>query len=330
MLREVNLAVDDGDLVVVVGPSGCGKSTCLRIATGLETPDAGVVRVGERDVTRTRPADRELGMVFQVPALLPHLDVQENVGFGLRVRRTPRVQMKERVASALALVGIEHLASRKPSGLSGGEGQLVALARAIVREPKAFLLDEPLSSLDAQVRLEMRRRIRDVQRVTGTAMLYVTHDQVEAMTLADRLAVLHDGVIVQEGTPAEVFDRPANRFVASFIGSPRMNLLAASLVGDQLVAGPFTVGVRRAADLSGDVEIGVRPEHVELTTGDDAEVRIVEVAGSEAFVSLEIDEIELTVRVPVRSAPSVGSRVGVRTLPSVFHVFADGVRVGPE
>lgn len=335
VLRGLNLAVDDDSLTVVVGPSGCGKTTSLRIAAGLEAPTSGVVRLSGTDVTRTRPADRNIGMVFQVPALLPYLSVEDNVGFGLRVRHIRGATARAKVAEALELVGIPDLAKRRPAGLSGGEAQLVALARATVREPDVFLLDEPLSSLDALVRAAMRSQVRQVQRATGRAMLYVTHDQVEAMTLADRLAVLRDGVISQYGTPSEIYEQPADTFVARFIGSPSMTILPATRDADGLVAGPFSVPLM-SLEPGGDdaeLEVGVRPEHVEVVAhrgGGTAagNVDVVETLGSEAILTVRCSGVSVLARVPASLRSKAGDQVGIVSTPSVWHVFRDGIRVG--
>ena len=295
-LDGVDLEARDGELLVVVGPSGCGKSTLLRCIAGLEAVDDGVVRIGDRDVTQIRPAARNVSMVFQSYALFPHLTVRENVAFGLVVREEPKAEVRARVAEASQLVGVEALLERRPYELSGGERQRVALARALVRRPDAYLLDEPLSNLDAGTRVEMRTELRRLHREVGATMLHVTHDQVEALTLGDRIAVMDAGRVRQIGTPDELYFRPRDRFVAAFLGTPAMNFLSA---GDA----PAFLSVPEGAVL------GVRPEHVRLVpNGVPARVEIVEVVGSDAFVHLDRG---LVSKVPASGRPAEGAQVGL-------------------
>jgi ABC-type sugar transport system ATPase subunit len=261
-LRGLDLEVADGEFLVLVGPSGSGKSTALRTAAGLEEVTEGSIHIGDRDVTNMRPAQRNVSMVFQSYALFPHLSVEENIGFGLRARGVRPGPAKVKVLAAAQLVGCENLLERKPSQLSGGERQRVALARALVREPDVHLLDEPLSNLDAQLRVHTRAELKRLHQRVGATMVYVTHDQVEALTLGDRVAVLNEGVLQQLGAPDDVYRRPANRFVARFIGSPAMNLFPAERVDGSLRAGPFLFEAR--PDLPERVEVGVRPEHVQV------------------------------------------------------------------
>ena len=228
-LRGIDLEAAAGELLAVLGPSGSGKSTLLRVTAGLEPVTAGGVSIGGRDVTRVSPGRRNVAMVFQTYALFPHLDVAENIGFGLEAREVPRRERRGRIIEAARVVGCSDLLDRRPAELSGGERQRVALARALVRDPDVFLLDEPLSNLDAQLRAQMRTELKELQRRVGATMVYVTHDQVEALTLGDRLAVLRAGSLHQVGTPDEVFERPADRFVAGFVGTPAMNFLPARL-----------------------------------------------------------------------------------------------------
>ncbi|HYI91486.1 MAG TPA: sn-glycerol-3-phosphate ABC transporter ATP-binding protein UgpC, partial [Beijerinckiaceae bacterium] len=224
-VRGVSLDVDDGSFCVLVGPSGCGKSTLLRMIAGLETITAGDIRIGERIVNEIEPSERDIAMVFQNYALYPHMNVYDNMAYGLRNRGTPKPEIDARVREAARILGIEQLLARKPRELSGGQRQRVAMGRAIVRKPHVFLFDEPLSNLDAKLRVQMRIEIKRLQRALGVTAVYVTHDQIEAMTLSDKLVVMNDGVIEQVGTPADVYRRPATRFVATFIGSPPMNIL---------------------------------------------------------------------------------------------------------
>jgi ABC-type sugar transport system ATPase subunit len=274
-LDGVDLEAIDGELLVVVGPSGCGKSTLLRCIAGLEAVDDGVIQIGDRDVTRIRPAARNVAMVFQSYALFPHLTVRENIAFGLFVREEPKAEVRTRVAEASELVGVGALLDRRPFELSGGERQRVALARALVRRPDAYLLDEPLSNLDAGTRVQMRTELRRLHREVGATMLHVTHDQVEAMTLGDRIAVMDAGRVRQVGTPDELYSRPRDRFVAAFLGTPAMNFL-------------LPEAARLFFPVPQGIVVGVRPEHVRVVpNGVLARVEIVEVAGSDAFVHVD-------------------------------------------
>jgi ABC-type sugar transport system ATPase subunit len=295
-LDGVDLQAADGELLVVVGPSGCGKSTLLRCIAGLEAVDEGVIRIGDRDVTDVRPAARNVSMVFQSYALFPHLTVWENIAFGLVVREEPKKEVRARVAEASELVGVEGLLERRPYELSGGERQRVALARALVRRPDAYLLDEPLSNLDAGTRVQMRTEIRRLHREVGATMVHVTHDQVEALTLGDRIAVLDAGRVHQVGTPDEVYTQPRDRFVAGFLGTPAMNFLTPE-------------AARTFHPIPEGTVLGVRPEHVHL--GKDevrARVEVVEVAGSDAFVHLDRG---LVSKVAAEQRPREGGEVGV-------------------
>jgi ABC-type sugar transport system ATPase subunit len=296
-LDGVDLEAQEGELLVVVGPSGCGKSTLLRCIAGLETVDAGTIRIRDRDVTNIRPAARDVSMVFQSYALFPHLTVWENIGFGLVVREEPKREVRARVEEAAALVGVTELLERRPYQLSGGERQRVALARALVRRPDAFLLDEPLSNLDAGMRVQMRTELRRLHREVGATMVHVTHDQVEAMTLGDRIAVMHKGRVRQVGTPDEVYRDPRDRFVAAFLGTPAMNFLEAE-------------AARAFVAVPDGAELGVRPEHVRLGADGGGATRadIVEVAGSEAYVHLENG---LVARVPADARPEEGAEVRI-------------------
>jgi multiple sugar transport system ATP-binding protein len=261
-LDDVNLRIEDGQFAVLVGPSGCGKTTLLRIIAGLEKATSGIVRIGDQDVTRLPPGDRDVAMVFQNYALYPHMTVAENLRFGLEVRKMSRKEIDRRTLEAAEMLGISEYLGRKPRQLSGGQRQRVAMGRAIVRRPLAFLMDEPLSNLDAQLRVSMRAELARLRTQMPTTTVYVTHDQVEAMTLGDQVTVLRDGVIQQSGSPEELFEQPANVFVATFIGSPSMNMVQGSVTGDQVHAGELSITLPRAiaAGMEGrDVIMGIRP-----------------------------------------------------------------------
>jgi ABC-type sugar transport system ATPase subunit len=299
---------------VLVGPSGSGKSTALRVAAGLESPTAGRVLLADRDVTALAPGLRDVAMVFQSYALFPHLTVAENIGFGLRARRVPRDEARRRVLEAAAAVSCAALLERRPRELSGGERQRVALARALVREPVAFLLDEPLSNLDAQLRVEMRAELKRLHQRLGATMLYVTHDQVEALTLGSRVAVLGDGRLQQVGTPLDVYRRPANRFVATFVGTPAMNIWP--VVDGR--AGPFPLDV---GSPDGRLDAGIRPEHVALGGEIPARVDVVEEAGSETVVYLLSDGHQVVARVGAETRVEHGDTVGLAFRREHVHLF---------
>jgi multiple sugar transport system ATP-binding protein len=325
-LRGLDLAVRDGEFMVLVGPSGCGKTTALRAAAGLEDVTGGLIHIGDRDVTVVAPSERNVSMVFQSYALFPHLSVEENIGFGLAVRKVPRREARNRVRAAADLVGCGALLDRKPHQLSGGERQRVALARALVREPDVYLLDEPLSNLDAQLRVNMRAELRLLHQRVGATMVYVTHDQIEALTMGDRVAVLREGVIQQVGPPDEIYRRPVNRFVAGFVGSPAMNFLPAHADGTRMTAGPFVLPLPRAGLPSNGstLEVGIRPEHLAVSAeapGVPAMVELVEVAGSETFLHLRTPEAGMVARVGATVRPRVGSEVWLSAPPELVYVF---------
>jgi multiple sugar transport system ATP-binding protein len=340
----LDLAIGDGEFLVLVGPSGCGKSTSLRMLAGLEDVDKGAIRIGERDVTHLPPKDRDIAMVFQNYALYPHMSVADNMGFALKIAGTPKEEIKTRVAEAAKLLDLEQYLERKPKALSGGQRQRVAMGRAIVRHPQVFLMDEPLSNLDAKLRVQTRTQIAALQRRLGTTTVYVTHDQVEAMTMGDRVAVLKDGLLQQVGTPRELYDHPDNVFVAGFIGSPAMNLVDAPLVdGGAEVRGskvPLTrevVDAAAAKDLK-HVTIGFRPEDLTVTTdttGIPVEVLIVEELGADAYVYGQVqahngDSRQIVARTDGRRPPAKGDTVHVTVNEGHAHVFAPdtGERLG--
>jgi len=336
VIPELDLRIETHALAVLVGPSGCGKSTTLRMVAGLEEPTAGRILIGGRDVTDVAPADRDIAMVFQSYALYPHMSVFENMAFGLRIKHVDEAEIRTRVHAVAESLGLTPYLERRPKALSGGQRQRVAIGRAVVRQPKVFLFDEPLSNLDAKLRGEMRREIARIhQRSTATA-LYVTHDQIEAMTLADMIVVLKDGVVQQIGTPVDIYERPANRFVAGFFGTPTMNFLAADLaqMGDRQAARgpgfeiplPLAPALRPARAAVDRVVVGIRPERLSLDKrGDDVplagEVALREVLGAEVVLHLESEAGPLTVRTDAGSAPRPGDTVQVWFDPRSVHLF---------
>ena len=342
--RDLSLEAADGELLVLVGPSGSGKSTVLRLMAGLERVSDGVIRIGDRDVTDLPPQQRDIAMVFQNYALYPHMTVRDNLAFGLNIRKQPRDMINERVSAVAASLGLEPLLDRKPAQLSGGQRQRVALGRAIVREPLAFLFDEPLSNLDAQLRVETRVELSRLHRKLGATMVYVTHDQSEALTLGDRIAVLKEGVLQQVATPMELYDKPANKFVAGFIGSPAMNFFKGELVrtgagGMCTFRGTdLTIRVPCQAGVDGTVFLGVRPQHLEITDANAsnegalrAEVGVVEPMGNEQIVYVTLPGGERAVAVaPVQPRITAGENVTIRVRPEGLHVFdaMSGARIG--
>jgi multiple sugar transport system ATP-binding protein len=295
---DVTLSVQPGEFVVLVGPSGCGKSTLLRMIAGLEVVTAGTVRIGDRDVTTVAPPDRDIAMVFQNYALYPHKSVRDNLAFGLRQRRTPKDEIERRVGAMASLLGLEELLARRPAQLSGGQRQRVAMGRALVREPAAFLLDEPLSNLDAKLRTTMRAELARLHERLAVTTVYVTHDQIEAMTLGQRVAVLRDGVVQQFDAPQELFRRPVNLFVAAFIGSPPMNLVGARVNGDRVVFAGHALPLPLPGQVpAGEVVLGLRPGAFELDGPRvdpelprmEVEAEVVEELGDEAVVTFRVD-----------------------------------------
>jgi multiple sugar transport system ATP-binding protein len=332
-LARLDLDVDDGTFLVLLGPSGCGKTTALRILAGLEMPTAGRILLGDRDVTRLQPRDRDVAMVFQSYALYPHMSVEENIGYPLRIRGRTKAERARAVRDAAELLEIGHLLGRRPRELSGGQRQRVALARAIVRDPACFLMDEPLSNLDAKLRASMRGELKRLQNRLGATTLYVTHDQAEATTMADRVAVLRDGVLQQLGTPDQIYDRPVNRFVATFIGSPPLSVVPGRLDPDRrsfAVDGGALLPL--PDDLFGDaaehgvVELGARPEDLRLVSpnGDGTiggEVYVVEPTGAETLVEVMVGETVVSVRAPRGWDAAIGSPVGVAVDPRAACFF---------
>ncbi len=338
VLHGIDLTLAEGEMLVIVGASGCGKSTLLRLVAGLERPTAGRVVIDGRDVTNVDPSERDIAMVFQNYALYPHMSVFDNMAYGLRIRGLSRDDIRQRVDEAAGLLGLGELLARKPRQLSGGQRQRVAMGRAIVRHPKLFLFDEPLSNLDAKLRLAMRAEIRRLQRRLGVTSLYVTHDQVEAMTLGDRLLVLHQGRPSQLATPMEVFERPADTYVAGFIGAPTMNFLPAELACGgteaRLEAGPllpFADGRREGADGS-KLTIGIRPEHLIPGDGLDLLIDLIEPLGSETLVHGHLTNGEEQSLVVKLTGPALGGdRLSVTPQIGHVHVFdqASGRRIDP-
>ncbi|MGH3096648.1 MAG: ABC transporter ATP-binding protein [Streptosporangiales bacterium] len=330
----LDLEVSDGEFMVLVGPSGCGKSTSLRMLAGLEGVDQGTIYIGERDVTNLPPKDRDIAMVFQNYALYPHMTVADNIGFHLKIKRTPKAEIKERVLEAAKLLGLEDFLERKPARLSGGQRQRVAMGRAIVREPQVFLMDEPLSNLDAKLRVATRAQIASLQRRLGVTTIYVTHDQVEAMTMGDRVAVLKDGMLQQADTPLQLYENPSNVFVAGFIGSPAMNLITGPVTEAGVDLGDgYTVSLtpdQRGALTSGHAVVGARPEALAIVSEGDgikATIELVEELGSDAYAycSAAVPQAEeaqqVIVRCDPRNTPQKGSTIRLQIRPDSVHIF---------
>ena len=322
VIEDLNLEVRDRELMVLVGPSGCGKSTALRMIAGLEEVSDGTIAIGERVVNNLAPKERDIAMVFQNYALYPHMSVRENLEFGLRMRKVPRDEMKKRVDDAAAILGISHLLERKPKELSGGQRQRVAVGRAIVRQPAVFLFDEPLSNLDAKLRVQMRAEITRLQQTLGTTSVYVTHDQVEAMTMGSRIAVMREGKIQQLGTPLEVYDKPANVFVAQFIGTPPMNLFRGTVANGALRTSSFSLPLPFAVEEGRNVIAGVRPEH--LGSGDasiPATIDMVEPIGHESIVYGTAGDEKFVAIFEPHEAPRAGERIDIRVQTKSVHLF---------
>jgi multiple sugar transport system ATP-binding protein len=335
VLHGVDLTIGDGEFVVLVGPSGCGKSTLLRMIAGLEGISGGEIAIGGEVVNDVPPRGRDIAMVFQDYALYPHKSVFDNMAFGLKMRGTPRAEAETLVHEAADILQIRHLLERKPGQLSGGQRQRVAMGRAIVRRPKVFLFDEPLSNLDAQLRAEMRVEIKKLHLRFGTTIVYVTHDQIEAMTLADRIAIMRDGHLQQYGTPDEVYNHPANRFVATFIGAPPMNMAPAaigpdggsiSLAGGAALAAPAAIRDRIKAHAGREIVLGLRPEHVTLGAGEglahaEGTIELVEPLGAETQATVRVGEATFTGRFSPDARLSFGDRVTLGLALDRAHLF---------
>ncbi len=327
----IDLEIHDGEFMVLVGPSGCGKSTTLRMLAGLEEVNDGAIYIGDREVTHMPPKDRDIAMVFQNYALYPHMSVADNMGFALKMAKVPSDERRKRVEDAAELLGLMDFLERKPKALSGGQRQRVAMGRAIVREPQVFCMDEPLSNLDAKMRVQTRTDIAKLQSDLGVTTVYVTHDQVEAMTMGDRVAVMKLGELMQVDTPLNLYDRPTNLFVAGFIGSPQMNLMEATAADGKAKIGEYAVPVDPAAasKMQGRITVGVRPEAWRLVTKEEGglpvDVTVVEELGADGFVygtsGVEGTPHDIIIRVSARDSVKKGETLFVTTDPKNVHVF---------
>ncbi|MEY4994006.1 MAG: hypothetical protein RIS82_1128 [Actinomycetota bacterium] len=329
-VNKLNLEIADGEFLVLVGPSGCGKSTSLRMLAGLEEVNDGAIRIGDRDVTHTPPKDRDIAMVFQNYALYPHMTVAENMGFALKIAGVAKEERAARVLEAAKLLDLEQYLSRKPKALSGGQRQRVAMGRAIVRKPQVFLMDEPLSNLDAKLRVQTRTQIASLQRRLGVTTVYVTHDQVEAMTMGDRVAVMKDGLLQQVATPQELYDRPANVFVAGFIGSPAMNLIQLPIVDGGVQFGTAVLPVEAsvlAKTSAKSITVGIRPENMSVSKdkGVAVEVDVVEELGADGYLyghtTIDGAKADVTARVDGRVHPHAGDNVYLIPEGGIVHLF---------
>ena len=317
VIDNFSIAIKDGEFLVLVGPSGCGKSTLLRIIAGLEEADSGDVFIGDRLVNNIHPKDRDIAMVFQNYALYPHMNVFDNLAFGLKLRKVDKSEITERVEEAAKILEIEDLLARKPKELSGGQRQRVALGRSIVRDPKVFLFDEPLSNLDAKLRVQMRTEIKKLHKRLKTTMVYVTHDQVEAMTMGDRIIVLKDGIVQQVGSPVEVYHNPINMFVAGFIGAPAMNFITGDIKNAQLVCDSFSIDLSELSEINKHegqkVIFGIRPEDIHLdTNGFSLPLLVMEPLGNETLLHLEGKHTAILAKVRSTDATELGDNVNIR------------------
>ncbi len=326
---KLNLEIADGEFLVLVGPSGCGKSTSLRMLAGLEEVNNGQILIGDRDVTDVPPKDRDIAMVFQNYALYPHMTVAENMGFALKIAGVAKEERAERVLEAAKLLDLEPYLARKPKALSGGQRQRVAMGRAIVRKPQVFLMDEPLSNLDAKLRVQTRTQIASLQRRLGVTTVYVTHDQVEAMTMGDRVAVLKDGILQQVDTPRNLYERPANVFVAGFIGSPAMNLLQLKIVDGGVQFGTYVLPIDKAIlskTKAKHVTVGIRPEDLVVAKeGLELDVDVIEELGADGFLYghsvFDGENHDLVIRVESNSHPYKGDKIHLKPQGGISHVF---------
>jgi sn-glycerol 3-phosphate transport system ATP-binding protein len=324
VIHGVNAEIADGEFIVIVGPSGCGKSTLLRMVAGLEEITGGEVSIGGRVVNRLEPAERDIAMVFQNYALYPHMSVYENMAYGLKIAKVPKAEIEVRVQKAAKILELGHLLARKPRELSGGQRQRVAMGRAIVRQPQVFLFDEPLSNLDAKLRAQTRLEIQKLHRELGVTSLFVTHDQVEAMTLGQRLIVMNAGRIEQIGTPEVVYGQPASTFVAGFIGSPPMNLLPGQADGSRFTVGGTTLALPTPAPRAGALTLGVRPEHAQLQPGGawPLKVEMLEMLGAERLVYGRLGESMFTLRIEATLVPpKAGDTVNLHVPREHLHWF---------
>ena len=328
IIKNVSVDVPDGAFVVLVGPSGCGKSTLLRMVAGLEDTNGGTIAIGDRIINDVEPKHRDIAMVFQNYALYPHMTIAENMGFSLRLARQSKAEIDKRVAEAARILGLSEYLDRYPKQLSGGQRQRVAMGRAIVRRPQVFLFDEPLSNLDAKLRVQMRSELKEMHARFKTTTIYVTHDQIEAMTMADQIVVMRDGVVEQTGAPLDLYDHPVNTFVASFIGSPSMNFLTGRLHAvDGGIVFETPSGVQLQVDANGardGVTLGIRPEHLTVVTADQgiaAEIISIEPTGSETYIVASIggDRVAALVRQRIAGAP--GDRIGLLPQAGTTHLF---------
>jgi len=322
---DLSLSIRDTEFMVLVGPSGCGKSTALRMLAGLEDITAGEIKIDDQVVNKMAPRDRDVAMVFQSYALYPHMSVYDNMAFGLKMRGSPRTQIESLVKEAGRILRLDQLLTRKPRQLSGGQRQRVALGRAIVRHPRVFLLDEPLSNLDAMLRVQTRIELQKMHQRLGTTFIYVTHDQVEAMTMGDRIAVMKDGVLQQVAPPREIYDKPVNMYVAGFIGSPRMNFLPVTISNHQAKASGFELHLPEAPGLERGI-LGIRPEHfLPTVSSDDAvidfKVEVLEVLGADQYLYGRVGSDDLIARVDPELKVAVGDRVRLGVNMQRLHIF---------
>ncbi len=331
VLHDINICIEQGEFLVLVGPSGCGKSTLLNCIAGLEEITDGALNIGGRNVTQDPPKDRDIAMVFQSYALYPTMTVAENIGFGMKIRKIPKADMNAKIAEVATLLQIDHLLDRQPSQLSGGQRQRVAMGRALVRNPKLFLFDEPLSNLDAKLRVEMRAEIKRLHRTTNASIVYVTHDQIEAMTLASRIVVLKDGYVQQIGTPQDIYDRPANTFVADFMGSPPMNIVPATITNEGIQIDNLVLKMPNwpTRERSYDILLGIRPEHLSPATGSpDLMVvpTMIENTGAECYLSFELGGESITARFSGRMDERMTDPIGLNLSPDALCYFAADTR----